>query len=62
MTALVEQGIPGAVLYAWLTLWGGAAILQVKIMQRRGVGCRRSPALPLHVARASRSLDGGPLH
>lgn len=38
MTALVEHGIPGALLYGWLTLWGVVAIARVKIMQRRGIG------------------------
>ena len=37
MTALVEHGIVGAVLYVWLTLWGAMAIVRVKALQRRGV-------------------------
>lgn len=37
MTALVEQGIPGALLYGWLTLWGAMAIVRVKVLQRRGI-------------------------
>jgi putative inorganic carbon (HCO3(-)) transporter len=37
MTALVDHGILGAVLYVWLTLWGAMAAVRVKAMQRRGV-------------------------
>jgi O-antigen ligase len=37
MTALVEHGILGAVLYIWLTLWGAMAIVRVKALQRRRV-------------------------
>jgi putative inorganic carbon (HCO3(-)) transporter len=45
MTALVEHGIPGAILYVWLTLWGAMAIVRVKALQRRGVSAESiSPA------------------
>lgn len=30
MTTLVEQGIPGAAMYVWLTIWGLTAIFRVK--------------------------------
>lgn len=35
MTTLVEQGLPGAVFYGWLTVWGAMAIVRIRIMQKR---------------------------
>jgi len=37
MTMLVEQGIPGAILYLWMTFWGVRAILEVRRAIRAGV-------------------------
>lgn len=36
MTALVEHGILGALLYCWLTVWGAISIFRIKWLQRRG--------------------------
>jgi hypothetical protein len=38
MSALVEQGIPGAILYIWLCLWGVMAVGRLKALQWRHVG------------------------
>jgi hypothetical protein len=34
MTVLVEQGIPGAIFYIWLTLWGVVVVARLKALQR----------------------------
>lgn len=34
MTVLTEQGIPGAMLFVWLTLWGLASVFQLRLLQR----------------------------
>lgn len=37
MTTLVEHGVVGALLYVCLSLWGGMAIVRLKMLQRRGI-------------------------
>ena len=37
MTALVDHGIPGAILYIWLTAWGLAAVARLRALQSRRV-------------------------
>lgn len=36
MSLLVEQGIPGVVIYAWLGLWGVRTVRRLRSMQRAG--------------------------
>lgn len=51
LTTLVEQGIVGAALYTWLTLWGLLALLRVKRMQWQGVPLQaRNPAMACSAA------------
>jgi hypothetical protein len=35
MTLLVEQGIPGALLYLWMSTWGALVVLRLKLAIRR---------------------------
>ncbi len=37
MTLLVEQGIPGALLYVWISTWGALVVLRLKAAIRRGL-------------------------
>ena len=37
MSALVEQGVLGAIIYIWLCIWGLSAVARLKALQRRRV-------------------------
>ncbi len=51
LTTLVEQGVVGAALYGWLTLWGLVILLRVKRMQWQGVPFQlRNPAMACSAA------------
>jgi hypothetical protein len=46
LTTLVEQGIVGAALYGWLSLWGLMTVFRLKLMQWQSVPFQvRSPAM-----------------